>query len=120
VANLEDQCHRLTTALLDEATLDPRAFAEPVDVVPKLSPSLHTDLKSSKWKERKEALDGLSAIFSSTPRIKDAPELAEIVRSLAARVASDANINCVMVAAKCIEDVFSTVSHSIPIDHNSI
>lgn len=89
----------------EEAVFDPRAFAEPVDIVPKLSPSLQNDLRSSKWKERKEALDDLSTLLSSTPRIKDAPELAELARSLAARVASDANINCVMVAAKCMESL---------------
>lgn len=91
--------------LLDEANLDPRAFAELVDIVPKLSSTLQSDLKSSKWKERKEALDDLSTLLSSTPRIKDAPELTELARSLAARISSDANINCVMVAAKCMEDL---------------
>ena len=64
--------------LLDEANLDPRAFAELVDIVPKLSSTLQSDLKSSKWKERKEALDDLSTLLSSTPRIKDAPELTEL------------------------------------------
>ncbi|KAK2466947.1 hypothetical protein APHAL10511_001205 [Amanita phalloides] len=89
----------------DEVDLDPRAFAEPVDIVPKLSSTLQANLKSSKWKERKEALDDLSALLSSNPRIKDAPELAELAKSLATRIASDANINCVMVAAKCLEDL---------------
>lgn len=89
----------------DEVVLDPRTFAEPVDIVPKLSSSLQNDLKSSKWKERKEALDDLSSLLSATPRIKDTPELAELAKSLATRVASDANINCVMVAAKCLEDL---------------
>ncbi|KAF8636528.1 hypothetical protein AX17_003341 [Amanita inopinata Kibby_2008] len=95
-----------------EAALDPRAFAEPVDIASKLSPSLQTDLKSSKWKERKEALDDLSTLLSSTPRIKDSPELADLTKSLATRIASDANINCVMVAAKCIEDLSKAMMNS--------
>ena len=99
-------------ALLDEASLDPRAFAEPVDIVPKLSSTLQNDLKSSKWKERKEALDDLSTLLSSTPRIKDAPELTELAKSLAARIGSDANINCVMAAAKCMEDLAKSMMSS--------
>jgi hypothetical protein len=91
--------------LVEAADLDPRAFAEPVDIVPKLSPSLQTALKSSKWKERKEALDDLSTLLSSTPRIKDAPEIGELAKSLASRISGDANISCVMVAAACIEDL---------------
>jgi cytoskeleton-associated protein 5 len=76
-----------------------------VDIVPKLSPSLHTDLKSSKWKERKEALDDLATLVSSTPRIKDAGELSELAKSLASCIAKDANINCVIVAANCLEEL---------------
>ncbi|KAF8163272.1 microtubule associated protein [Crassisporium funariophilum] len=89
----------------DEAPLDPRAFAEAVDIVPKLSPSLQTNLKSSKWKERKEALDDLATLLTNTSRIKDANELAELARSLASCIAKDANINCVMVAANCVEEL---------------
>ncbi|KAJ4487992.1 microtubule associated protein [Lentinula aciculospora] len=87
----------------DAANLDPRAFAEPEDIIYKLPASLSTALTSSKWKERKEVLDELQATLNSTPRIKDAPELGELAKSLAARVQSDANINCVMTAAACLE-----------------
>ena len=89
----------------EAVSLDPRAFAEPVDIIPKVSPSLQTALKSAKWKERKEALDDLLTLLSSTPRIKDAPELGELAKSLASRIAGDANISCVMVATACIEDL---------------
>jgi cytoskeleton-associated protein 5 len=105
VCNNSKKIAQILIILLGEADLDPRAFAEPVDIVSKLSSTLQNDLKSSKWKERKEALDDLSALLSSTPRIKDAPELAELAKSLATRIASDANINCVMVASKCMEDL---------------
>lgn len=82
---------------------DPLAFAEPEDIVTKLPASFHTNLKSSKWKERKEALDDLLAIFVKIPRIKDASELSELTRTLATCIAKDANINCVMLAANAIE-----------------
>ncbi|TFK54917.1 ARM repeat-containing protein [Heliocybe sulcata] len=87
----------------EEEALDPRAFAEEVDIVPKLPSSLHSALGSSKWKERKEVLDDLFTLLNATPRIKDAPELGEVAKAMATRVHSDANINCVIVAANCLE-----------------
>ncbi|THU90725.1 ARM repeat-containing protein [Dendrothele bispora CBS 962.96] len=87
----------------EPADLDPRTFAEPVDIVPKLPGTFSTALTSSKWKERKEVLDELQTLLSSTPRIKEAPELGEVAKALATRIQSDANINCVMVAAGCME-----------------
>lgn len=86
----------------DAAELDPRAFAEEVDIVPSLPSGLSTALASSKWKERKEVLDDLATVLTSTPRIKDAPELGDVVKGLAGRM-GDANINCVIAAAVCME-----------------
>ncbi|KAJ7063272.1 microtubule associated protein [Mycena amicta] len=85
----------------EPALLDPRAFAEPVDI--KLPSSLQSLLTSSKWKERKEVLDELLTLLNSTPRIKDGPEIADLSKSLAVRIQSDANVNCVMTAAACLE-----------------
>ncbi|KAI0302252.1 ARM repeat-containing protein [Russula brevipes] len=82
---------------------DPRQLAEEVDITPKLPAKLHASLTSSKWKERKEVLDDLLTLLNSTPRIKEAPEFGELSKALALRVQSDANINCVMVAAQCLE-----------------
>ncbi len=84
---------------------DPRAFAEEVDIVPKMPNNFYVNLKSSKWKERKEALDELKKLLELTPRIKDAPELGELSKSLAACVQKDVNINCVTVAASCLEEL---------------
>lgn len=82
--------------------MDPRTFAEEVDIAPKLPSGLQAALTSSKWKERKEVLDDLLALLNATPRVKDVPELSDVVRSLSGRM-TDANINCVIVAANCIE-----------------
>ncbi|EPQ58151.1 microtubule associated protein, partial [Gloeophyllum trabeum ATCC 11539] len=87
----------------EDAALDPRAFAEEVDIVPKLPSNLHAALGSSKWKERKEVLDDLLTLLNATPKIKDAPELGEVAKAMATRIHSDANINCVIVAAQCQE-----------------
>lgn len=85
--------------------LDPRTFAEEVDFASKIPNGFHTNLKSSKWKERKEALDDLATSLSSTPRIKDASEIGELAKALTICIAKDANINCVMVAATCLEEL---------------
>lgn len=84
---------------------DPRAFAEEVDIVPKMPNNFYANFKSSKWKERKEALDELHELLKSTPRIKDAPELGELAKSLATCIQKDVNINCVMGAANCLEEL---------------
>ncbi|KAH9946191.1 ARM repeat-containing protein [Epithele typhae] len=90
-------------AEVEEAPLDPRAFAEEVDIIPKLPANLQASLKSSKWKERKEALDELLALVNASLKIKEATELGELSRSLALCIQKDANVNCVMVAANCLE-----------------
>ncbi|TDL27444.1 microtubule associated protein [Rickenella mellea] len=86
----------------EPASFDPRAFAEEVDIIPKLPSGWQVALASSKWKERKEVLDELSALLTSTPRVKDCSELGDVVKGLTGRM-GDANINCVITAAVCIE-----------------
>lgn len=92
------------------APLDPLAFVDPVDV--KLPASLHTLLTSSKWKERKEVLDELLTLLGSTPRIKDGPEIGDLSKALAGRIQSDANVNCVMTAAACLETLVKAMKGS--------
>lgn len=89
--------------MAEPEVLDPSDFAEPVDVTSKLPANLHTNLTSSKWKERKEALDDLLTLLAATPRLKEASELGDIAKALAIRIQSDANVNCVMTAAACQE-----------------
>jgi cytoskeleton-associated protein 5 len=71
--------------------------------VPKFPANLHTNLASSKWKERKEALDELLALINATPRIKEAPDYGELTKTLATMIHKDANVNCVIVAAQCLD-----------------
>ena len=89
-------------AQAEEAPLDPRALAEAVNIVPRIPSGLQTALMSTKWKERKEVLDELATVLQSSLKIKDAPELHDVVKALAGRM-TDANINCVIVAANCLE-----------------
>ncbi|CAG8439476.1 8530_t:CDS:10 [Diversispora eburnea] len=54
----------------EEKELDAYELAEPVDILSKMAKDFYTQLGSSKWKERNEALVGLLEI-SKTPRIAD-------------------------------------------------
>ncbi|KAJ5662496.1 Armadillo-like helical [Penicillium maclennaniae] len=84
----------------EEAEVDVFDLAEPIDVFPKIPKDLHDQLGSSKWKDRKEALDALYNAIN-VPRIKDGP-YDEIVRALA-KCMKDANVAVVTVAANCVD-----------------
>lgn len=86
----------------DEPVEEVGAFdlAEPVDVIGKAPADFSESMASSKWKDRKDALDALYAA-ANTPRIKDG-HFDEIV-GLLAKTMKDANVQCVTTAANCIE-----------------
>jgi cytoskeleton-associated protein 5 len=82
--------------------VDPMDFIEAVDIMPKVPADFHAAMGSSKWKDRKEALDVLLEALKAAPKIADSNEHGELVKALAKRM-SDANIMCVIAAAGCIE-----------------
>ncbi len=84
----------------EPAEVDAFDLAEPQDVLSKVPANFHDNLASSKWKDRKEALEALFAVLN-VPRIKDA-DFNEINRGLAKSM-KDANIAVVTQAAQCIE-----------------
>ncbi|PGH02707.1 hypothetical protein AJ80_08804 [Polytolypa hystricis UAMH7299] len=84
----------------DEVEVDVFDLAEPVDVLSKVPDQFHDNLASTKWKDRKEALDALFAL-ANVPKIKEAP-FDEIMRGLAKSM-KDANVAVVTVAANTIE-----------------
>ncbi|MCJ1402252.1 Microtubule-associated protein, microtubule dynamics during spindle orientation [Xylographa trunciseda] len=83
-----------------EAEVDAFDLAEPVDVVSKIPPDFYENLASTKWKDRKEALDALYAVVK-VDRIKDG-SFDELI-SVFAKCMKDANIAVVTVAANCVE-----------------
>lgn len=80
--------------------IDAFDLAEPQDVISKVAGDFYDNMGSSKWKDRKEALEGLFALLN-VPRIKDG-DFGEITRVLA-KCMKDANIMVVTQAAQCIE-----------------
>ncbi|PHH61766.1 hypothetical protein CDD81_7977 [Ophiocordyceps australis] len=57
--------------LEEPGEVDAFSLAEPVDVSKKIAPDFSDMLASSKWKDRKEAVDALALVLN-VPRIKDA------------------------------------------------
>ncbi|KAL4808266.1 armadillo-type protein [Aspergillus unguis] len=84
----------------DGGEVDAFDLAEPIDVFPKIPKDFSEQLGSSKWKDRKEALDALYSALN-VPKIKDGP-FDEIVRGLAKSM-KDANVAVVTVAANCVD-----------------
>lgn len=81
--------------------IDAFDLAEPQDVLSKVAPDFSEQLASTKWKERKEALEALYAVLN-VPRIKDG-DFGEIARGLGPKCMKDANVAVVTQAAQCIE-----------------
>ena len=84
----------------EPAGMDAFDLAEPVEVFSKVPADFQESMASSKWKDRKDALDALYAA-ANTDRIKDGP-YDDIVAALAKSM-KDANIAVVTVAANCVE-----------------
>ncbi|KAK7421479.1 hypothetical protein QQX98_002178 [Neonectria punicea] len=84
----------------DAVEVDAFDLAEPQDISKKIPPNFSDMLASSKWKDRKEAVDGLHQALN-VPRIKDS-DFNEISRGLA-KCMKDANVAVVTQAALCIE-----------------
>ena len=83
----------------EDGEVDAFDLSEPVDVLSKVPKDFHDMMASSKWKDRKDALDALYAVLN-VPRIKDG-QFDDIARVLAKSM-KDANIAVVTVAANCI------------------
>jgi cytoskeleton-associated protein 5 len=84
----------------EPAEIDAFDLAEPKDVLKEMPDNFYDRLGSSKWKDRKEAVDELLQIIN-VPRIKDG-DYHELNRGLA-KCMKDANVTVVTQAAMCIE-----------------
>lgn len=84
----------------EEAAIDLEPEFEAVDVFPNIPKDFSERLASSKWKDRKEALDDVHKALNH-PRIAEGP-FDELVRGFA-KCMKDANIAVVSTAANCVE-----------------
>jgi len=84
----------------DAAEVDAIDLAEPMEILSKVPKDFNENMASAKWKDRKEALDGLFAI-ANIDRIKDGP-FDDIIQALAKSM-KDANMAVVLVAVQCVD-----------------
>ncbi|KAL8710421.1 MAG: hypothetical protein Q9220_005022 [cf. Caloplaca sp. 1 TL-2023] len=89
--------------------IDTFDLAEPIDVLSKMPTDFQENMNSSKWKDRKDALDALYAVVN-TDRIKEG-QFDDIVAALAKSM-KDANVAVMTVAANCIECLAKGLRHS--------
>ncbi|KAG6029770.1 hypothetical protein E4U19_000777 [Claviceps sp. Clav32 group G5] len=90
------------------AELDTFALAEPEDISKKIPANFTDLLASSKWKDRKEAVDALHHVLN-VPRIKDS-DFHEVNRGLA-KCMKDANVAVVTQAATCVQQLALGLRH---------
>ena len=84
----------------EEAEAEVVDLAEPKDVIGKIPSDFHDNLASSKWKDRKDALDALYEMVN-VDRIKEG-HFDEVIQGLAKSM-KDANVAVVTVAANCVD-----------------
>ena len=84
----------------EPAQVDAFDLAEPQDVYHQIPEGFLENMASTKWKDRKEALEAFFTV-ANVPRIKDGP-FDEVV-SVLAKSMKDANVMNVTVAANCVE-----------------
>ncbi|MCJ1312180.1 Cytoskeleton associated protein 5 [Agyrium rufum] len=84
----------------EPAEIDAFDLAEPVDVLAKAPPGFFEGLASTKWSERKTALEEFLEV-ANVPRIKDGPF--DDVMAALTKCMKDANVVVVTVAANTVE-----------------
>ena len=92
-------------------------LAEPIDVYSKIPKNFQENMASSKWKDRKDALDGLLDILR-VDRIQPAPFDEPV--AILAKCMKDANIAVVTVAANCVEALAKGLRRSFAKYHGKI
>lgn len=85
----------------DLPAFDPYEHLEAIEVLLKIPANFESELSSSKWKERKEALEAVLATLQKAAKMASG-DYAPLLRLLA-KCMKDANIQVVQLAAQCIE-----------------
>ncbi|RKF58404.1 Spindle pole body component alp14 [Erysiphe neolycopersici] len=99
------QFHETDAAEVEDDANEPEeidvfSMMESQDVLSKIAPNFNEQISSSKWKDRKDALESVYAVLNIT-KIKDG-DFSDLVRALA-KCMKDPNIAVVTQAAQCIE-----------------
>uniref|UniRef100_A0A1B6CWX2 TOG domain-containing protein n=1 Tax=Clastoptera arizonana TaxID=38151 RepID=A0A1B6CWX2_9HEMI len=83
------------------AERDPYEFMDPVDILAKLPKDFHDKVEAKKWQERKEALDALEQLLTTSPKLENG-DYGDVVRALKKIIGKDSNVVVVTLAVKCL------------------
>jgi cytoskeleton-associated protein 5 len=97
----------VSVAEVEVEQVDPYSLMDPVDIMPRLPKDFFVKCEEKKWQDRKDAVDALLAVLQKAPRLDKAVDYFEMVNTLKKLVAKDANVNVMMIAAKCIAGLAS-------------
>lgn len=89
----------------EDDDVDPYDLAEPVNVFGSrdFPADFEEMIVSKKWQERKETLETIHKILTSSPKIQPDSRFDNLVDHLALKIQKDANINVVLVSCQCLE-----------------
>ena len=101
--------------------IDPFEFIEAVEILSKLPANFYEQVEAKKWQERKEAIDVVTNLLETIPRIAPG-DFSDLCKALKRIIGKDANIVVVLSAAKCLAELarklrksFTPYSHSCTI-----
>ncbi|CAG0884793.1 unnamed protein product [Darwinula stevensoni] len=80
--------------------IDPHELLDPVEILSKLPKDFYEKCEEPKWKDRKEALDGLQPLVSN-PKLA-VGDYGELVKQLKKMVQKDSNVVVVAQATQCL------------------
>ncbi|KAJ2507476.1 hypothetical protein IWW47_001088, partial [Coemansia sp. RSA 2052] len=83
------------------AGIDAWEFADPVDITKKLPDDYHEMVASSKWKERKDAIQQLHDSLQKAVRLQNSPGTGDLIQDLGKKIA-DINIIVATVAIQSL------------------
>ncbi|CAK5056290.1 unnamed protein product [Meloidogyne enterolobii] len=100
--NIQIKSGHSSTEQLNGKENDVWELLEPKDIHSQISPDIHKLLVDEKWQERMKGLELLFKLLSDCKRIADDPAHKQLIASLGKVLASDSNINCASMSAKCL------------------
>lgn len=81
--------------------VDKYDLADPVDILPQLKKDFWGGLSSSKWMDRRDALQSLKSLLTDNPKLESGVDYHDLNSELRKVITKDANVACVSEAIHC-------------------
>lgn len=98
----EEKIDKFEAQIFSINDVDPYNLSDPVNVNEKVPSGFFENLESSKWKDRKDALDALLLVVR-VPKIDGNQNYSSLISPITKKIAVDSNVSVVAVAAQCID-----------------